>query len=314
MSLAAYVARRLLLMVPVVLGVTILVFFLIHLVPGDPARTMLGTHATPKRVQLLHEEWGLDEPLPVQYERFMGRLVRGDLGTSLFYSVSAGRLVVERLPVTLWLIGLGALFSVLIAVPLAVLAAARRDHPTDHAIRAVPLVGLGFPAFWIGIMLLLAFALNSGRLFPVGGYGEGFTGHLHSMILPALTVALGISPILIRSLRASLLEILESDYITTARSKGLTERRVMVRHALRNGLISMVSVLAVAIGFLVGGTLIVEQVFALPGIGQLMFNAILQRDFPVVQAVALVFAIMVVLVYLLADIAHAALDPRVRFD
>jgi peptide/nickel transport system permease protein len=313
-SLAAYVARRLLLMVPVVLGVTILVFFLIHLVPGDPARTMLGTHATPKRVQLLHEEWGLDEPLPVQYERFMGRLVRGDLGTSLFYSVSAGRLVVERLPVTLWLIGLGALFSVLIAVPLAVLAAARRDHPTDHAIRAVPLVGLGFPAFWIGIMLLLAFALNSGRLFPVGGYGEGFTGHLHSMILPALTVALGISPILIRSLRASLLEILESDYITTARSKGLTERRVMVRHALRNGLISMVSVLAVAIGFLVGGTLIVEQVFALPGIGQLMFNAILQRDFPVVQAVALVFAIMVVLVYLLADIAHAALDPRVRFD
>lgn len=314
MSLAAYVARRLLLMVPVVLGVTILVFFLIHLVPGDPARTMLGTHATEKRVQLLHEQWGLDEPLPVQYERFMGRLVRGDLGTSLFYSVSAGGLVVERLPVTLWLIGLGALFSVLIAVPLAVLAAARRDHPTDHAIRAVPLVGLGFPAFWIGIMLLLAFALNSGRLFPVGGYGEGFTGHLHSMILPALTVALGISPILIRSLRASLLEILESDYITTARSKGLTERRVMVRHALRNGLISMVSVLAVAIGFLVGGTLIVEQVFALPGIGQLMFNAILQRDFPVVQAVALVFAIMVVLVYLLADIAHAALDPRVRFD
>jgi peptide/nickel transport system permease protein len=313
-SLTAYVARRLLQVIPVVLGVTILVFFLIHLVPGDPARTMLGVRATPQRVQALHEEWGLDEPLPVQYERFMGRLVRGDLGTSLFYSVSAGRLVVERLPVTLWLIGLGALFSVLIAVPLAVLAAARRDHPTDHAIRAVPLVGLGFPAFWIGIMLLLAFALNSGRLFPVGGYGEGFTGHLHSMILPALTVALGISPILIRSLRASLLEILESDYITTARSKGLTERRVMVRHALRNGLISMVSVLAVAIGFLVGGTLIVEQVFALPGIGQLMFNAILQRDFPVVQAVALVFAIMVVLVYLLADIAHAALDPRVRFD
>jgi peptide/nickel transport system permease protein len=313
-SLAAYVARRLLLMVPVVLGVTILVFFLIHLVPGDPARTMLGTRATPDKVRLLHEQWGLDEPLPVQYQRFMGRLVRGDLGNSLFYSVSAGRLVLERLPVTLWLIGLGALFSVLIAVPLAVLAAARRDRPTDHAIRAVPLVGLGFPAFWIGIMLLLAFAVNSGSHFPVGGYGEGFVGHLHSMILPALTVALGIAPILVRSLRVSLLEILESDYIATARSKGLTERRVLVRHALRNGIISMISVLAVSIGFLVGGTLIVEQVFALPGIGQLMLNAILQRDFPVVQAVALVFAIMVVLVYLLADIAHAALDPRVRFD
>ena len=235
MSLTAYVARRLLQVIPVVLGVTVLVFFLIHLVPGDPARTMLGTRATPERVQLLHEEWGLDEPLPVQYQRFMERLVRGDLGTSLFYSVSAGRLVLERLPVTLWLIGLGALFSVLIAVPLAVLAAARRDRPTDHVIRAVPLVGLGFPAFWIGIMLLLAFALNSGGHFPVGGYGEGFVGHLHSMILPAFTVALGISPILVRSLRASLLEILESDYIATARSKGLTERRVLVRHALRNG-------------------------------------------------------------------------------
>ena len=190
--------------------------------------------------------------------------------------MSAGRLVLERLPVTLWLIGLGALFSVLIAVPLAVLAAARRDRPTDHVIRAVPLVGLGFPAFWIGIMLLLAFAVNSGSHFPVGGYGEGFVGHLHSMILPALTVALGIAPILVRSLRVSLLEILESDYIATARSKGLTERRVLVRHALRNGIISMISVLAVSIGFLVGGTLIVEQVFALPGIGQLMY----QRDPP----------------------------------
>jgi peptide/nickel transport system permease protein len=181
-------------------------------------------------------------------------------------------------------------------------------------IRAVPLVGLGFPAFWIGIMLLLAFAVNSGSHFPAGGYGEGYVGHLHSMILPAFTVALGIAPILVRSLRVSLLEILESDYIATARSKGLTERRVLVRHALRNGVISMVSVLAVSIGFLVGATLIVEQVFALPGIGQLMYNAILQRDFPVVQAVALVFAVMVVLVYLLADIAHATLDPRVRFD
>jgi peptide/nickel transport system permease protein len=313
-SLTAYVARRLLMMIPVVLGVTILVFFLIHLVPGDPARTMLGNRATPEKVRLLHEQWGLDEPLPVQYKRFMERLFQGDLGDSLFYSVSAGRLVLDRLPVTLWLIGLGALFSVLISIPLAVLAAARRDRPTDHVIRAVPLVGLGFPAFWIGIMLLLAFAVNSGSFFPVGGYGEGFVGHLHSMILPALTVALGIAPILVRSLRVSLLEILESDYIATARSKGLTERRVLVRHGLRNGVISMVSVLAVSIGFLVGGTLVVEQVFALPGIGQLMFTSILSRDFPVVQAVALVFAIMVVLVYLIADIAHAALDPRVRFD
>jgi peptide/nickel transport system permease protein len=313
-SLAGYVARRLLHMIPIALGVTLLVFFLIHLVPGDPARTMLGTRATPERIALLHEEWGLDEPLPMQYWRFLSRLVHGDLGASLFYGVPAGRLVMERLPVTLWLIALGTLLSVAIAVPLATLAAAKRDRPTDHLVRAVPLVGLGFPSFWIGIMLLLAFALNSGRAFPVGGYGDGFLGHLHSMFLPALTVALAISPILIRSLRASLLEVLESDYITTARSKGLPERRVLIRHGLRNAVISMVTVLGVNIGFLVGGTLVVEQVFALPGLGQLMINSIFQRDFPVVQAVTLAFAVMVVLVYLTTDIVHALLDPRVRFE
>jgi peptide/nickel transport system permease protein len=313
-SLAGYAARRLMQMVPIAFGVTLLVFFLVHLVPGDPARTMLGTRATPQRIAQLHREWGLDQPLPVQYWRFLERLVRGDLGSSLFYSVPAGRLVLERLPVTLWLIGLGTLFAVAIAVPLATIAAARRDRPLDHIVRAVPLVGLGFPQFWIGIMLLLAFALNTGQAFPVGGYGEGFFGHLRSMFLPALTVALAISPILIRSLRASMLEVLESEFVATARSKGLSERRVLVRHALRNAVISTVSVLGVNIGFLVGGTLVVEQVFALPGIGQLMINSIFQRDFPVVQAVTLAFAIMVVLVYLTADLVHALLDPRVRFD
>jgi peptide/nickel transport system permease protein len=313
-SLWAYVARRLLQLVPIVLGVTVLVFFLIHLVPGDPARTMLGTHATPQRVALLHHEWGLDKPLPVQYWRFLGRMVHGDLGSSLFYSVPAGRLVWERLPATLWLIGLGTLLAVLIAVPLAALAATRRDRLPDHVVRVVPLVGLGFPAFWLGIMLLLAFGLHLGRGFPVGGYGNGFLGHLHSMFLPALTVGLAIAPILVRSLRASLLEVFESEYVTTARSKGLPERRVLVNHALRNAVISTVSVLGVNIGYLVGGTLVIEQVFALPGIGQLMINSIFQRDFPVVQAVTLVFAIMVVLVYLLTDVVHALLDPRVRFD
>jgi peptide/nickel transport system permease protein len=313
-SLTGYVARRLIQIVPIVLGVTVLVFFLIHLVPGDPARTILGNHATPHKVALLHREWGLDKPLPVQYWRFLKRMVRGDLGSSLFYSVPAGRLVVQRLPPTLWLIGLGTLFSVLIAVPLAALAATKRDRLPDQIVRAVPLVGLGFPQFWLGIMLLLAFGLHLGRGFPVGGYGSGVLGHLHSMFLPALTVALAIAPILVRSLRASLLEVFESDYVTTARSKGLSERRVLVRHALRNAAISTVSVLGVNIGFLVGGTLIVEQVFALPGIGQLMINSIFERDFPVVQAVTLAFAIMVVLVYLLTDVVHALLDPRVRFD
>ena len=314
MNLGGYVLRRLLQLVPIALGVTILVFFLIHLVPGDPATTILGNQATPARIALLHHQWGLDRPIYVQYGKFMGRVVHGNLGDSLFYGVSAGHLVLQRLPVTLWLIGFGALLSVLIAVPLAAIAATNRDRIPDHVVRAVPLVGLGFPPFWVGIVLLLVFGLHLGRAFPVGGYGNGFVGHLHSMFLPALTVAFGIAPILIRSLRASLLEVLESEYVTTARSKGLPESRVLVRHALRNAVVSTVSVLGVNIGYLVGGTLVIEQVYALPGIGQLMINSIFQRDFPVVQAVTLVFSIMVVLVYLLSDVVHALLDPRVRFD
>lgn len=314
MTLGEYVARRLLQMIPVVLGVTVLVFFMIHLVPGDPARTILGNQATPARVALVRHAWGLDKPVYVQYWKFMGRVAHGNLGDSLFYGVSAGHLVLQRLPVTLWLIILSAIFAVAIAVPLAAIAATKADRAPDHVVRAVPLVGLGFPAFWVGIVLLLIFGLHMGRLFPVGGYGSGFLGHLHSMILPALTVAFGLVPILIRSLRASLLEVLESEYVTTARSKGISEKRVMRKHALRNAIISTVSVLGVNIGYLVGGTLIIEQVFALPGIGQLMINSIFQRDFPVVQAVTLVFAVMVVLVYLLTDVAHALLDPRVRFE
>ena len=314
MTLGGYVVRRLLQLVPIALGVTILVFFLIHLVPGDPAATILGNQATPERIALLHHEWGLDRPIWVQYAKFMSRIAHGNLGDSLFYGVSAGHLVLQRLPVTLWLIGLGVLLSVAIAVPLAAVAATHRDRLPDHVVRAVPLVGLGFPPFWVGIVLLLVFGLNLGRAFPVGGYGSGFLGHLHSMFLPALTVAFGIAPILIRSLRAGLLEVLESEYVTTARSKGLPESRVLVRHALRNAIVSTVSVLGVNIGYLVGGTLVIEQVYALPGIGQLMINSIFQRDFPVVQAVTLVFSIMVVLVYLLSDVVHALLDPRVRFD
>ncbi|HEX3332546.1 MAG TPA: ABC transporter permease [Gaiellales bacterium] len=310
----AYILRRLVQAIPVLFGVTLIVFFMIHLVPGDPARTMLGVHATPSRVAALHREWGLDRSVPEQYWLYLKRLLHGNLGTSLFYRVSTASLIRGRLPVTLWLIAYGTLLSIVIALPLATLAATRKDKAADQAVRAVPLVGLGFPPFWLGIMLLLAFGLHLGRLFPVGGYGTGFIGHLHSMFLPALTVALGISPLLIRSLRASLLQVLESDYVTTARSKGISERRVLARHALRNAVVSTVAVLGVNIAFLVGATVVIEQVFALPGIGQLMLNSIFQRDFPVVQGVTLVFGIMVVVVYLATDVLHSLLDPRVRFD
>ena len=313
MSRLAYVARRLAQMVPVAIGVTIIVFFMIHLVPGDPARTLLGFRATDQAVAALHHEWGLDRSLPAQYGLFMSRLFQGDLGDSLFYRVSATSLILGRLPATLWLLGYAIVLSVVIAVPLATLAATKKDSARDQVIRAIPLVGLGMPSFWVGIMLILFLALDS-HIFPVGGYGHGFLEHLRSMFLPGLTVAIAISPLLIRSLRASMLSVLESEYVTTARSKGIPERRVIVRHVLRNAVIPTVTVLGINIGFLIGGTLVIENVFALPGIGSLMIQSILNRDFPVVQGVTLVFGSMVVLVNLPTDVVYSLLDPRVRFD
>ena len=313
MSRLAYVARRLAQMVPVAIGVTIIVFFMIHLVPGDPARTLLGFRATDQAVAALHHEWGLDRSLPAQYGLFMSRLFHGDLGDSLFYRVSATSLILGRLPATLWLLGYAIVLSVVIAVPLATLAATKKDSARDQVIRAIPLVGLGMPSFWVGIMLILFLALDS-HIFPVGGYGHGFLEHLRSMFLPGLTVAIAISPLLIRSLRASMLSVLESEYVTTARSKGIPERRVIVRHVLRNAVIPTVTVLGINIGFLMGGTLVIENVFALPGIGSLMIQSILNRDFPVVQGVTLVFGSMVVLVNLTTDVVYSLLDPRVRFD
>jgi peptide/nickel transport system permease protein len=309
----SYVGVRLLQMIPTAIGATILVFFMVHLIPGDPARTMLGVHATDQAVAQLHHQWGLDKSLPEQYIAFMSRLLHGDLGDSFFFGEPTRELVVERLPATLWLLSYSVVLAVCFSVPLAMLAALRKDRAADHAVRAVPLVGLGMPSFWLGIMLILLFALKL-KLFPVSGYGDGFTGHLRSMFLPSLTIAIALSPILIRSLRASLLTVLESDYVTTARSKGLPERRVLVRHALRNAVISTVTVLGINIGFLIGGTVVVEKVFALPGVGALLIDAINQRDFTVVQGVTLFFAILVVLVFLLTDIVYSLLDPRVRFS
>ena len=246
---------------------------MLHLVPGDPARTMLGVHATPEGVAQLHKQWGLDKPLWQQYTDYLGRLMHGDLGTSLFYRLDVSTLIRERLGPTLWLL----LFAAVMSRTDRGAAGSSCGQPTGRrprpggAVRAHVRAGHA-AASGSGIILLIVFALHLGRHFPVGGYGHSFTEHMHSMILPALTVALFISPILIRSLRASLLDVLQADYITTARAKGISERRVMVRHAVRNGIISMVTVLGLNIAYLVGGTLVVEQVFALPGIGALMIN------------------------------------------
>src|SRR6266699_6445587 len=313
MGRAGFVVQRLLLLIPVAVGVTIVVSFMVHLIPGDPAATILGIHATPKAVALLHQQWGLNRPLASQYWLFLDRLLHGNLGQSIFYGGSVSSLILSHLPPTLWLLADATVLTVAISVPLAVLAATRRDGIRDHAVRAVPLVGLGMPPFWLGFLLIYAFAISL-HLFPVSGYGSGFTGHLRSMFLPSLTVALALTPVVIRSLRASMLNVLGAEFVTTARSKGIAGRRLFLRHVLRNAVIPAVTVLGINIGFLIGGTVIIENVFAIPGLGQLMINSIFQRDFTVVQGVTLVFAIMVILLNLMADVAYAALDPRVRFS
>jgi peptide/nickel transport system permease protein len=309
----SFVARRLLQLVPVAVGVTIIVFFMIHLIPGDPARTILGIHATPKAIAELHREWGLNRPLISQYWLFLDRLVHGNLGQSLIYGVSASSLILSHLPATLFLIVYATVLAIAISVPLAMLAASKRNGLRDQAVRAVPLFGLGMPPFWVGFLLIDAFAVHW-RIFPVSGYGTGFGGHLVSLFLPSLTVAIALAPVVIRSLRASMLSVLGADYITTARSKGVPGSRLFIRHVLRNAIIPAITVLGINIGFLIGGTVIIENVFAIPGVGQLMINSIFQRDFPVVQGVTLVFAVLVVLINLLTDVAYATLDPRVRFD
>ena len=308
-----FVAQRLLMLVPVAIGVTIVVFFLIHLIPGDPARTILGIHATPQRIALLRKQWGLNRPLVSQYLLFMDRLAHGNLGQSLFYGTPARPLIIGRLPPTLWLIVYAAVLAIAISVPLATIAATRKDAVRDHVVRVVPMLGLGMPPFWVGILLIYALALRV-HAFPVSGYGTGFFGHLRSMFLPALTVAIALSPVVIRALRASMLTVLGADFVTTARAKGVPTRRLFIRHVLRNAVIPAVTVLGINIGFLIGGTVIIENIFAIPGIGQLMINSIFRRDFPVVQGVTLVFGVLVVVVNLLADLSYAALDPRVRFD
>ncbi|MEO3869477.1 ABC transporter permease [Nonomuraea sp. B12E4] len=313
MKYLVYILKRLVALIPVLLGISFIVFFLVRLIPGDPAATLLGAHATPDAVRELRTQMGLNLPLWSQYLTFLGHLLTGDLGFSYVYDSPVSGLIGTSLPVTIWLLVSGTVFTLLIAVPLAVVAASRRNGILDNIIRAVPIAGLGLPAFWLGIMLILIFGLKLG-LFPVAGFGDTLGAHIHGIILPGITIALTLAPILIRSLRASMIDVLSSDYIVTAHAKGISTSRVVLGHALRNAAVSSVTVLGVNIAYLTGSTLVVERVFSLPGIGQQMINSILGRDFPTVQGITLVFAIMVVVVNLLTDVTHAALDPRVKLS
>jgi peptide/nickel transport system permease protein len=307
----SYTGRRLVAAVLVVIGVAVAAFILLHVVPGDPARAVLGEHAPQSAVDQLDQQWGLSEPIPSQFAHYIGKLVRGQLGTSYFYHEPVLSLIGQRIGQTAWLVLAATIFAVAISVPLAAIAASRQDRFADHAVRAVGVVGLGMPAFWIGIVLIEIFAVNL-KVLPVGGWGTTFGDHVKSLILPGLTAAFAIIPILVRSLRVGMLEVLESDFVASARARGLGERRVLFVHVARNAVIPTLTLLGLNIAFLVGSTVIVEQVFALNGIGALLLDSITNRDYPVVQGLVLVMATAVVLINLGVDLLSARLDPRIR--
>lgn len=306
-----FVLTRPLQFLPVIFGISVITFILVRLIPGDPARNILGTRATPAALASIRAQYGLDQPMWLQYVYFLKNLANGEMGKSILYKIDVLKLIVTRIEPTLALVVSSVVLSVLIAVPMAAIAARNAGRAPDHAVRIVSTFGIGFPPFWLGLMLIILFSVELGVL-PVSGYGATIGEKLSHLVLPSLTVALSLSTVLTRSLRAAMIEQLKSDVATAARARGMPEGIVFWRHVLPNSLVPTINLLAVNIGWLIGGTVVVESVFALPGMGQLLVRAIFSRDYMVVQGVAMVFACATVLVNFLADVATVAADPRVR--
>ena len=313
MDFASFLTRRLVQIVPVLFGIVLAVFLVVRLIPGDPARIMLGVYASDERLAALRTQLGLDRPIAAQFFSFLGDVAQGQLGTSLVFRRPVLEVIGERLPPTIALITFAVLLSVAICVPLAMLAATRQGRPPDQAIRGVTTLTLAMPSFWLGLNLLILFAVLF-PIFPVSGYGRGFLDTLWHLFLPALTITLSLAPILIRTLRSSVIEALQAPHVAFARTKGLPHRRLMNRHVLRNGLMATVTILGVNIGWLLGGSVVIENVFSIPGLGDLIISSVSARDYPMIQGIALVFGLLVICINLITDIVYALLDPRVSYD
>jgi ABC-type dipeptide/oligopeptide/nickel transport system permease component len=303
-----YLIRRLLLTIPVLLGVATLVFALIHLVPGDPAQAMLGEGATVEEVERLRGQLGLDDPLLTQYWSFLGGILRGDLGTSFRYGTPVTLEIRTRLPNTAILAVAAMLAAILFAIPLGILAAVFRGTWIDHAAMTAALVGISMPNFWLGPLLAILFAVYLGWL-PVSG-----TGSPAHLVLPAITLGAALSAILARMTRASLLEELRELYVLAARSRGLSPARAVLRHAFRNSLIPVVTIIGLQFGAVLTGTIITETIFAWPGIGRLLIQAINFRDYPLIQGCILFISVTYVAMNLLTDLTYGYLDPRIRYE
>jgi peptide/nickel transport system permease protein len=303
-----YFARRLLALIPVALGVATLTFAIVHLVPGDPVVAMLGESATPTDVVAMRHQMGLDRPIESQYFSYLGGLAVGDLGESTSYRKPVAHLIVERLPATIELAAAGMLVAILIAFPLGIIAGANPGSAGDLGAMSFAIISISVPHIYLGPLLMILFSLDL-RLLPLTGRG----GFAH-LVLPALTLGTALAAILARMLRQSLIRVRESDYMRTARSKGLSERAALVRHGLRNALTSVVTIIGLQMGALLSGTLITEMIFSWPGLGRLLISAIGARDYPLVEGCVLTFAMTYVLVNVAIDLVYAAIDPRVRIS
>ena len=311
-----YIIRRLIQALFLVWGCATLVFFMVRLIPGDPVVQMLGPEYTPEAAQAIRVKLGLDQPFHIQYLRWFGNVLTGDLGGSIATSETVAEIIATGLPKTLSLATLSFLIATTIAVPAGIVAALRRNTVFDYVASVAAFIGVSMPSFWFGILLILVFAVRL-RWLPAIGYADptedGVVAWLERLILPSLAIGAAYSAILMRFVRAGLLEVLSSDYVRTARAKGVREHAVVLRHAMRNALIPVVTVIGIQLALLLSGTVVVETVFSIRGIGRILVAAIFDRDYPIVQGVILLIAVIFVMANLLVDIVYTFLDPRIRY-
>jgi peptide/nickel transport system permease protein len=313
--MAGYVARRLLATIPVMAVVAVTVFLLLRLTTGDPAAIIAGDNATAQDVAAIRTKLGLDEPIARQFVIWIGRVVQGDFGESFFFKKQVATLIMERIEPTLALAACTLVIAVSVAVPLGVLAAWARGSWLDRGVMGFAVLGFSVPVFVIGYVLIYLFAIQLGWL-PVQGYqrlADGFVGFIERLVLPSLTLAVIYVALIARITRASMLEVLDADHVRTARAKGLNELSVLLRHALRNAAVPIVTVIGLGVALLIGGVVVTESVYAIPGLGRLTVDAVLARDYPTVQAVILLFSFVYVLINLLVDLTYTVLDPRIRY-
>jgi len=309
-----FLVRRAFISAVTLLIISLIVFTGVRMIPGDPARVLAGTEADAAGIEEIREKYGLNAPLPVQYLRWLGLAATGDLGESIRTRTPVAWMVATKLPITIELTCLSLLVALVIAIPAGVVAAVRRNTVWDVLASGVSLCGVSIPNFWLGIMLILLVSVRFGWL-PASGFvpfAEDPLGNLERMLMPALVLGTGLAAVLMRQTRNAMIEVLSADYVRTARAKGLAQKAVVVRHALRNGLIPVVTILGLQMGALMGGAVVTEQIFVVPGFGRLIVEAVFTRDYPVVQGVVLITASSYVLINLLVDLSYSVLNPRIR--